>query len=345
MDGMLLKSDPYVVITVKDQTLLRMFSGSDDKTAKMWAIDTGKVMGNFIGHTRPITSLMANRCFSENVLLTSSLDCTVRMWNTWDTSCMKIFQHPAPVLTCSLDIIFEKGNKRTLTEEQVILHPEVQLVLDLDFDVAQNTKQFSVLLVKGKNFPVMDNELAGGACDPFATISVGKHQQNSKIRPNTLDPVWSESFDFDDFEFDEDLVIRFFDHDAFSPPEYIGHISVRLDTLRLKRHRRAWFALDFEPYSTVRLFSGSTDKIVRMFDVRSEKMIKLFVGHKGPVEGVHLCDVYDKTYLFSCSLDNSIKLWDIDIEDEHLRFVALLFPCFVHTHWSSQKAPSKNLKP
>ncbi len=329
MDGMLLKSDPYVVISVKDQTLLRMFSGSDDKIAKMWAIDTGKVMKNFIGHTRPITAVMASRCFSENVLLTSSLDSSVRMWNTADASCMKIFKHDAPVLACSLNIIYEKGNKQTLTEEQIILHPEVELVLDLDFDVAANTKSFTVLLTKGKNFPVMDSEIGGGACDPFATVCVGKHKQTSNIRPNTLNPIWSEAFEFDDFEFDEDVVIRFFDHDAFSPPEYIGHVSIRLETLRLKRHQRAWFGLDFEPYSTVRLFTSGTDKKARMFDVRSERLLKTFVGHKGPVESVHLCDLYDKSFLFSSSLDNSIKLWDINIEDDPLRSDALPLPFFL----------------
>ena len=215
MDGMVFKSDPYVVISVADQTLLRLFSGSDDKTAKMWGIDTGQVLGNFVGHTRPITSLLANRVFSENVLVTSSLDSTVRMWNISDTSCMKVFTHPSPVSCCSLDIIHEKGYQKNVTEEQVALPPEVYLQLDLDFDVIENTKCLTVGLIKGQNFPVMDTELGGGACDPFASISVGSQTQRSHIRKNTLHPVWSQSFEFEDFEFDQDVVVRLFDHDMF----------------------------------------------------------------------------------------------------------------------------------
>ena len=53
-----------------------------------------------------------------------------------------------------------------------------------------------------------------------------------------------------------------------------------------------------------------------MYDIRSGRLLKTFVGHKGSVQAVHLCDLQQESHLFSCSLDMSIKLWSLET-DEH----------------------------
>ena len=39
-------------------------------------------------------------------------------------------------------------------------------------------------------------------------------------------------------------------------PEYIGHVSVLLEPLKLTRKSHEWHFVDFDPYAQVRLFTG-----------------------------------------------------------------------------------------
>mmetsp|Transcript_105491 Transcript_105491/g.169775 ORF Transcript_105491/g.169775 Transcript_105491/m.169775 type:complete len:948 (-) Transcript_105491:56-2899(-) len=316
MDGLLLKADPYVVIKVEDQILPRLFTASDDCTARMWSIDAGTVEQGFVGHTRPITSIAVNKCFAETVLITSSIDTTVRMWNIKDGSVLRSFSHSAPVLCCALEIIPEKGVKRTVTAEQIFAPSEIRLHLELEFDVIANSKRLTINIVKARNIPMMDGDMAGGKADPFVVVSVGKVQHKGRVVRMNLNPEWNESFEFDDFEFDMDVVVRVYDWNAFGPPEYIGHVSVLLEALKFTRRRHEWFLIDHEPYSQVRLFTGGADQMVRMLDVRSGNTLQTYVGHKGAVTQLHLCDLVGKTQMISSSLDKTIKLWDLNFSGD-----------------------------
>lgn len=69
-------------------------SGSQDKTAKVWAVDRTsgmlKLLGTCKGHKRGVWSLRFAR--STRTLATGSGDRTVRLWRLDDFSCLKVFE-------------------------------------------------------------------------------------------------------------------------------------------------------------------------------------------------------------------------------------------------------------
>ena len=317
MDGVLMKSDPYVVVSVTDQVLPRLFTASEDKVIKLWSIDSGMVLQNFTGHTRPVTSISVNTCFGKTVLLSASIDKTVKIWSLKDGSCTNSFVHPASVNCCVLEVIPEKGLKRTVEEEQIGLPSEVLVRTELEFDVIANTKLLSVNVVKAIHLPVMDTDFGGGMCDPYVVITVGEESQKGRVERKTLNPVWNQTFEFDSFNFTDDLIVRFFDWDLIGEHDYIGHVSIMLEPLKTKRKMKEWYLIDYEPFGDVRLFTACADHRLRMMDVRTGKVLNTFVGHKGPVNEVHLCELHDKAHMFSSSLDATVKLWELKNKDLH----------------------------
>lgn len=57
--------------------------------------------------------------------------------------------------------------------------------------------------------------------------------------------------------------------------------------------------------------SGSTDRVVRLFDVRSGGMVRSFTGHKGALNCVRFSD--DGRYLLSGCDAGSVNVWDLAV--------------------------------
>ncbi|TPX70250.1 hypothetical protein SpCBS45565_g01894 [Spizellomyces sp. 'palustris'] len=75
-------------------------SGSLDKTAKLWAMEDGRLLGVFKGHKRGIWSVAFSPV--DQVLATSSTDKTIKLWSVVDFSCVKTFEgHLNSVLSVS----------------------------------------------------------------------------------------------------------------------------------------------------------------------------------------------------------------------------------------------------
>ncbi|KAJ7306116.1 hypothetical protein JRQ81_010482 [Phrynocephalus forsythii] len=72
-------------------------TGSQDKTAKLWACQDGSLLGVFSGHKRGVWCVQFSPV--DQVLGTSSADGTVKIWDLHDFSCLKTFEgHDASVL-------------------------------------------------------------------------------------------------------------------------------------------------------------------------------------------------------------------------------------------------------
>ncbi|KAJ3163633.1 Transducin (beta)-like 3 [Geranomyces michiganensis] len=75
-------------------------SGALDKTAKLWSMEDGRLLGVFKGHRRGIWCVQFSPV--DQILATSSTDKTIKLWNVADFSCVKTFEgHTNSVLQVS----------------------------------------------------------------------------------------------------------------------------------------------------------------------------------------------------------------------------------------------------
>ena len=52
-----------------------------------------------------------------------------------------------------------------------------------------------------------------GKSDPFVVVSLGTKSHKSRVVYQNLNPVWNEMFEFEDFDFDMDVIVRIYDWD------------------------------------------------------------------------------------------------------------------------------------
>jgi U3 small nucleolar RNA-associated protein 13 len=63
-------------------------TGSQDKTAKVWNVETGALVGTFKGHKRGVWCVQFSPV--DQVLATSSGDKTIKIWSLKDMTCLKV---------------------------------------------------------------------------------------------------------------------------------------------------------------------------------------------------------------------------------------------------------------
>lgn len=70
-------------------------TGSQDRTAKLWALPQCQLLGIFSGHRRGLWCVQFSPM--DQVLATASADGTVKLWALQDFSCLKVScPHPWP---------------------------------------------------------------------------------------------------------------------------------------------------------------------------------------------------------------------------------------------------------
>lgn len=68
-------------------------TGSQDRTAKLWALPQCQLLGTFSGHRRGLWCVQFSPM--DQVLATASADGTIKLWALQDFSCLKV-SHPWP---------------------------------------------------------------------------------------------------------------------------------------------------------------------------------------------------------------------------------------------------------
>lgn len=113
------------------------------------------------------------------------------------------------------------------------------------------------------------------------------------------------------------------DHISFSPiePHYFAVTSsvriqvynpiTKLVVKNLSRFRENAYGGEFR-YDGKLLCSGSEEACVKLFDVSSKSLLRLFKGHSGPVHRTTF--VHGKPHIVSFADDKSVKVWDIATE-------------------------------
>lgn len=77
-----------------------MATGSQDRTAKLWALPQCQLLGVFAGHRRGVWCVQFSPM--DQVLATASADGTVKLWSLQDFSCLKVHRDPCTPPRCTL---------------------------------------------------------------------------------------------------------------------------------------------------------------------------------------------------------------------------------------------------
>ncbi|XP_013620100.1 PREDICTED: synaptotagmin-4 [Brassica oleracea var. oleracea] len=139
----------------------------------------------------------------------------------------------------------------SLTILEKVLKPESEDSDATDVKSSQSPKKtdvivrgvLSVTVVAAEDLPAVDFM---GKADPFVVITLKKSEAKSKTRvvPDSLNPVWNQTFDFVVEDALHDLLIlEVWDHDKFGKDK-IGRVIMTLTRVMLEGEFQEWYALD-----------------------------------------------------------------------------------------------------
>ncbi|KAI8361796.1 WD40-repeat-containing domain protein [Choanephora cucurbitarum] len=258
-----------------------LITGSYDKTAIVWHLETGERLRTLQGHTRCIRTLQ----FDDTKLVTGSMDNTLRIWNYHTGQCIRTLEgHTNGVVhlhfNCrmlasgSADATikiwnFQTGECFTLTgHTKVVNHVSLQqgsatLVSSSDdgtvriWDLDQRT---CVRVLKGHMAPVQ-------TAIPSMPGFLHAFYRREYIKPKR----------------------------ALTPPAS----SDEEEETKSKYRERS---------SEQIVISGSLDNTIKVWSLESGECLQTLFGH---MQGIWTL-AYDKLRLVSGSHDGSLKLWDIE---------------------------------
>ena len=274
-----------------DGRYLASGGGKDDKTVRLWDVQSGICLMVFEGHNFWVNSVS----FSPDGrhLASGSVDRTVRLWDVQSGKCLMVFGgHKDSVNSVSFS-----PDGRYLTSGGGYDDGTVRL---WDVQSGECLKVFeghkgSVLSV---SFSPDGRYLASGGGDKTVRLWDVQSGKCMKVFEGHKDSVSSVSFSPDGRHLASgsgDRTVR------------LWGVQSRKCLKVFKGHRGRVLSVSFSPDGRY-LASGGGDKTVRLWDVQSRKCLKVFEGHKEPVVHIRFSD--DGQLVFS-SDESEGHLWDV----------------------------------
>ena len=281
-----------IAISPNSQTLA---SASDDKTIRLWDLQTGKARSTLHGHTHFVRSV-AFHPQNHNLLVSGSRDRTIKLWN--------LQTHQATQTLV--------GHRHTLNA--VLFSPDGTLLASGSADKQVklwNWQTGEVLTsLEGHNLAVTALAFSPSVCHS------GSQPLLASAGADAIVQLWSlETFE---------LIHTFTGHTAsvravaFSPNgKWLATAgndrTIRLwdlDSNQCSRmllgHSWSVSALAFSSDGET-LISSSWDKTVKLWQVETGEEIGIFAGHTNSVSSVAIAP--DRSLIASASHDRTIKLW------------------------------------
>ncbi|KAI0050014.1 WD40 repeat-like protein [Auriscalpium vulgare] len=274
-----------------------LITGSYDRTARVWNLETGEEMRCLKGHTRAVRALQ----FDAVKLVTGSMDHTLRVWNWRTGTCIRTLEgHTAGVICLNFDShVLASGSVDTTvkvwnfrTGECFTLRGHRDWVNAVQLWDARPPQDGRAIGAGKMLFSASDDgsirlwDLAQRTCVKQFMGHMGQVQSLRLILPDGLHVP-----------------------DAPPPSEHPG-----FNAIEAARQGQASEARDAEgegemPHrSQPLLVSGSLDNTIKVWDVETGKTLRTLFGH---IEGVWAV-ASDKMRLVSGSHDRTIKVWSRD---------------------------------
>ncbi|ODV74641.1 ubiquitin-binding SDF ubiquitin ligase complex subunit MET30 [Cyberlindnera jadinii NRRL Y-1542] len=279
-----------------------LFTGSYDKTVKIWDVKTGALIRSLESHTQGVKTL----AFDEQKLITGSLDNTIKVWNYHTGQCIATYRGHED---CVLSVDFYKKNivsgsadttvklwnveSRTCialrghTEgvNSVKIHPQSSTI----FSASDDTTVRMWDMTTHKLLKVFKGHIA--AVQKVIPLNISSDYELVHDQQNDDEDVG------EDEEEEEGEGIDYLD-ESRQYPNYILTASldntIKLWDVRSGKCVRTQFGhlegiWDISA-DTFRIVSGAHDSLVKVWDLQSGKCMHTFQGHSSHVLAVGLGD-------------------------------------------------------
>jgi WD40 repeat protein len=295
------ESNRLWTITVSPPTasgLIYLASGSDDCKIRIWNAATGKLLQTLSGHQGRVRSLAFSP--SGKLLASGSHDRTVKLWNIATNECLATYdQHNDWVWA----VIFDQNDQTLISaaDDRTILRWNIatdtaQALPELNtvwlWAISAHPK-LPLLAVTGVSQQI---ELRDNHSGKITHILTGHQQRVRSIVFNHSGTKLASSSD--------DLSIKLWDVEQENCLEtFYGH----------NREIRTMIFIPPSDTTPEMLVSASDDLTIRIWDIALGKCLGILKGH---TQGIwSLCYSPTLQTLFSCSQDETIKLWNLQTLD------------------------------
>ncbi|GAP98886.1 WD40 repeat domain-containing protein [Leptolyngbya sp. NIES-2104] len=274
-----LNSSPAWSVLLDGQTVI---SGSEDRTIKVWNIETGTILNTLSGHTDVVRSLALT---ADRTLISGSGDRTIKLWNLQTNQLIQTLDHGSPVWSIATygDRLFSVGEDGTLKIWSLSSQTVLQSIR------AHENRIFSVVISPdGKT-------IATAGLD--RTIKLWNAQTGEAIRTLTghNDAVRALAFSPDG----QSLMSASWDQTVKQWNWQTGELVHTFEG-----HTARVVSIAVSPDGQ-RLVSGSIDNTVRMWSIQERKLLQTLNDHKDWVLSVAI----DRDRVVSGSKDQTIRVW------------------------------------
>ncbi|VTR98436.1 protein kinase domain-containing protein [Tuwongella immobilis] len=265
-------------------------SGSDDNTAKLWEVSSGKCLATLTGHSGSVYGVSYSP--DGRTLATASWDKTAKLWEVSSGKCLATLTgHSGAVSSVSYS-----PDGRTLATASRDKTAKL-------WDVSSGK---CIAILMGHSNPVVSvsfspdgRTLATGSWDQTAKlwdVSSGKCLATLTGHSNL---VWSVSYSPDG----RTLATGSSDNTA-----KLWEVSSGKCLATLTGHSDLVLSVSYSPDGRT-LATGSSDNTAKLWEVSSGKCLATLIGHSGVVLGVSFSP--DRRTLATASADKTAKLWDL----------------------------------
>jgi len=284
------EDSPYTMVFKPERKIL---TTSDDKTVKLWDVESGDSVKTFEEHGRSVRSAFFSP--DSTKVLTAS-DNTAKLWDIKSGDCVKTFEgHRFEVLSA----VFSPDSTQVLT--------------------ASRDKTAKLWNVESgdcvKTFKGHEDGVRSAVFSPNSTQVLTTSIDKTFKLWNVESGKCVKTFEYN----------RIHMHSAVFSPDSTQVLTASGDkTAKLwnvesgkcvktfQRHDGLVNSAVFSPDST-QVLTASNDKTVKLWDIKSGNCVKTFEGHGRSVSSAVFSP--DSTQVLTASYDTTVKLWDVESGD------------------------------
>ncbi|XP_060599165.1 uncharacterized protein LOC132752799 isoform X1 [Ruditapes philippinarum] len=282
---------------------VHLASGSLDKTIRVWNIKTGKCLHVFKGHVKGVWCL---NFFTHNLLISGSYDGTIRVWNLRTGKCNKtIIAHDGPIwaLTRHNEILVTVSQDKTakVWDMNRCLHINSLLGHTAAIFAVDMSEDGHLVITGSADKSVKIWNIETGRCLRWISVSQTTSIMSVSYSQGHLACSYGETICVYKVEGPTRLLKKYLDivnehqKSELTKPK-------RIECLKLS-------ILDKEKGEGI-IVSAGKDGAVKYWDIKKDKSVQTFVGHRGrEVNAIY----FDELRISSASVDNKIRIWDFNV--------------------------------